>query len=393
MNDQSPQKPLHGKAIRHLWSLDPDFLTVNHGSFGAAPNAVLEKQAEWRRTLEAQPTRFMRQVYPQAIRAAAGRLAAFVGADPRDLAFVENATQGCNAVLRSLRFEAGDEILGFDHGYGAVRNTARFVAERAGGRLVEAKLPFPNPTDDGIVAALEAAITARTKLVVVDHITSPSALILPVRRLAEVARKAGVPILVDGAHGPGQVDLDVPALGCDWYSGNCHKWLSAPKGAAFLWARRDRQADLHPVTISHGFGKGFVEEFDWVGTRDATAAFVVPDAIDFHDRLGGAAHRRRNADLAAAGATILADALGTERAADPAMHGSMALARLPAAGPATQERALALRDRLLHEFATDVPLHALGGAIWIRLSAAAYNEEADYVELARRCRRLVGQGN
>src|SRR5690348_10369433 len=170
--------PLLGRAVRHEWALDPEFLTVNHGSYGATPRVVLAAQQDWQHRLEAQPSRFMRAVWPGALRHAADRLGAFIGADGKDIAFVENATTGCNAVLRSLRLEAGDEIVVLTHGYNAVRNTVRFVCERAGARMVEAEVPFPHPNADMIVTNIAAVLTPRTRLAVVDHITSASALVL-----------------------------------------------------------------------------------------------------------------------------------------------------------------------------------------------------------------------
>jgi len=243
--------PLLGKAVRHEWALDREFLSVNHGSFGAAPRVVLAAQDDWRRRMEHQPGRFMRAVFPDALRHAADRLGAFVGADGKDIAFVDNATTGCNAVLRSLRLQADDEIVVLSHGYGAVRNTVRYVTGRAGARMVDVFVPFPRPHPDAIVANLQAVLTPGTRLAVLDHITSGSALVMPLQRMVEACHAAGVPVLVDGAHGPGQVTLDLRALNADWYAGNCHKWLNAPKGCAFLHARPDRQEYLHPVTISH----------------------------------------------------------------------------------------------------------------------------------------------
>jgi isopenicillin-N epimerase len=388
MNNAKSNMPALGAAIRHEWPLDPQWLTVNHGSFGATPRVVTAAQDAWRRRLEEQPSRFMRRVLPDALRHTATRLGEFVGADGKDIVFVENATVGCNAVLRSLRFEPGDEILVLSHVYGAVRNTVLYIAERSGARVVEASLPFPNPDADAIVASVANALTPRTRLAVLDHITSSSALVLPIERLAAVCRAAGALVLVDGAHGPGQVGLDLPAMGVDWYVGNCHKWLMSPKGCAFLWARTDRQEDLHPVTISHGFNKGFLAEFDWTGTRDPSAFLAVDAAIDFHVRLGGATLRARNAELAAAGAFHLAARLGTECGAVGDLAAAMGLIRLPVGGPATQERALALRGRLL-DAETDAPLHAQGGAIWLRISAQAYNELADYEKLGDIVARLV----
>lgn len=380
--------PTLGAAIRHEWTLDPEWLTVNHGSFGATPRVVLAVQQDWRRLMEAQPSRFMRVVLPDALREAAGRLARFMGGAGKDLAFLDNATVGCNAVLRSRRLGAGDEVLVLTHGYGAVRNTVRYVIELAGARMTEAEVPFPNPDADGVVAALEQAITPRTRLAVLDHITSSSALVLPLGRMIAACHARGVPVLVDGAHGPGQVDIDLPSLGADWYVGNCHKWLCAPKGAAFIWAAPERQDGLHPVTISHGFGQGFLQEFDWTGTRDFSAYLAVPAALDFHARLGGAALRARNVALAVEATALIARRLNTEPGATGALAGSMGMVRLPVGGEISAERALSLRTKLL-DSKTDAPLHAQAGGIWLRLSAHAYNELADYEKLAEIAARVA----
>jgi isopenicillin-N epimerase len=380
--------PLLGKAVRHEWTLDPAFLSVNHGSFGATPRVVLAAQREWQARLEEQPGRFMRSVLPDALRHAADRLGAFIGADGNDIAFVENATTGCNAVLRSLRLAPDDEIVVLSHGYGAVRNTVRYVCERAGARVAEAKVPFPHPDADAVIANIAGALTDRTKLAVIDHITSGSALVLPLQRIIATCHAAGIPVLVDGAHGPAQVSLDMRALGADWYAGNCHKWLCAPKGCAFLYARPDRQEGLHPVTISHGFGKGFLVEFDWTGTRDPSAWLATSAAIDFHARLGGEALMARNSALAAEAASVLARRLNTEVGANGAMAGSMAVVRLPLVGAATAEMSTELRARLLRA-GTDAPTHVQAGGIWLRLSAAAYNDIEDYERLAEITARIV----
>jgi isopenicillin-N epimerase len=373
--------PLLGKAVRHEWALDWDFLSVNHGSFGAAPRVVLVAQQDWQRRMEAQPGRFMRAVLPDALRHAADRLGSFIGADGEDIAFVDNATTGCNAVLRSLRLLPGDEIVVLTHGYGAVRNTVRYVAERAGARMVEALVPFPHPQADTIVGNIAAALTKRTRLAVVDHITSGSALVLPLQQIVGVCHDAGVPVLVDGAHGPAQVALDVRAIAADWYAGNCHKWLCAPKGSAFLYAAPQRQQNLHPVTISHGLGRGFLAEFDWTGTRDPSAYLATDIAIDFHARLGGEALMARNIALAGEATSLLARRLNTEPGTIGGLTGSMGVVRLPLAGSATPERSADLRARLLAA-GTDAPTHILADAIWLRISAAAYNDIEDYGRLA-----------
>ena len=370
----------YGRAVRGEWDLDPDFLTLNHGSYGATPRVVRAAQDVWRDRMEAQPSRFFRAVYPGAIRAAAAELAAFLGARAEDLAFVENATAGCNAVLRGLRLAPGDEILVLAHVYGAVRNTVRFVCERSGAVMVEAAMPFPRPLPDAITEAVAAAITPRTRIAVIDHITSASALVLPIKDIVAACHARGVPVLVDGAHGPGHVDLDLTDIDADWYTGNCHKWLNAAKGCAFLWARADRQADLHPVTISHGYTFGFAEEFDWTGTADPSAYLALPATLGFFDRLGGATLAARNRALAAEATSLLASRLQTEVGVLPDMAGAMGLVRLPVQA-ATPADALALRERLFAA-GTDAPVNAIGGALWLRISAQAYNEIADYERLA-----------
>jgi isopenicillin-N epimerase len=381
MPSQPHQSDDHAQTtedVRGLWRLDPDFVTVNHGSFGATPDCILAAQDAWRRRMEEQPTRFMGHVLPGALREAAAWLGAFLGAQGEDIAFCDNATSGCNAVLRSLRLEPGDDVLVLDHCYGAVRNTVRFVTERAGARLTEARVPFPAVDDDALIANLATALTERTRLVVVDHITSGSALVIPLQRVIAVCHDAGVPVLVDGAHGPGQVDIDLATLGADWYSGNCHKWLCAPKGCAFLWTAPARQAETHPTVISHGFGNGYLAEFDWTGTRDPSAWLCAPTAIDFHARLGGASMRQRNIDLAAEAASLLALRLNSETVV-AVPGGAMRLVRLPIAGGAADVKPL--RTRLVSA-GTDAPVHAIGDGLWLRLSAFAYNELEDYARLA-----------
>jgi isopenicillin-N epimerase len=375
-----------GGAARAEWMLDPRRTFLNHGSFGATPRAVLAVQAKWRRRMERRPTGFMAYELPGALREAAGRLAGFLGARSDDLVFVENATAGCNAVLRSLRLGPGDEILLTDHGYPAVRKTAEHVAGQAGARVVVAPVPFPVAGPSPVVASVAARLSARTRLAILDHVTSPTALVFPVAELTSLCRSAGVPVLVDGAHAPGMLELDVPAIGADWYVGNCHKWLMAPKGAGFLWAAPARQAGLHPPVISHGYGAGFLAEFDWIGTRDPSAWLSVPAALEFHDRLGGASLRRRNSELAAEVASLLRHYWRTEcgTADAAAMQGAMATIRLPSgAGEATPERALERRAWLDREHRIEVPIVAFAGALWARVSAQAYNERADYERLAR----------
>ncbi|MGH6691474.1 MAG: aminotransferase class V-fold PLP-dependent enzyme, partial [Gammaproteobacteria bacterium] len=238
--------------LTKLWPLDPDVGFLNHGSFGACPTEVLRYQQVLRNELEAGPVRFLSRELDDRLDAARAALAAFVGADPDDLGFVVNATTGINAVLRSLSFKPGDELLTTDHAYNACRNTLNFVAAREGVQVVVATVPFPLASPDEVVEAVLAQVTRRTRLAMLDHVTSPTGLVLPLERLIAELSARGIEVLVDGAHAPGMLPLDLGTLGATYYSGNCHKWICAPKGSAFLWVRRDCQAYVHPATISHG---------------------------------------------------------------------------------------------------------------------------------------------
>ncbi|MGP0091651.1 MAG: aminotransferase class V-fold PLP-dependent enzyme [Xanthobacteraceae bacterium] len=368
---------------RSEWLLDPEVTFLNHGSYGATPRAVLAEQDRWRQRMEARPTAFMSDELPRRLRDAAGGLAAFVGGNGEDYGFVENATVGCNAVLNSIRLATGDEILLTDHVYPAVRKAAAHVAGRAGASVVEASVPFPLRDAGEIIGAVAERLGPRTRLVILDHVTSPTAAIFPVTELTALCNAKDARVLIDGAHAPGMLSLDIPAIGADWYVGNCHKWLMAPKGSGFLWARRASQQDLHPLAISHGYGRGFTAEFDWTGTRDPSAWLAVPAAIDFHLRLGGPSLRERNAVLAREAAGRLAERWKTARGTPDSLTGSMVAVRLPLPGPANDERAQQLRAWLFEAHRIEVAVVAFADALWVRISAQAYNEGADYDRLAR----------
>lgn len=363
----------YGAEMKGLWPLEPNMVFLNHGSYGATPTEVLEVQSHWRRKLEEQPCQFINNIAPREIRTAADSLAQFLGAQGNDLAFVENTTAGINAVLRSFPFCEGDEVVVSDHIYNAVRNTLNFVLEPKGARLAVAKLGLPIPGDDAIVETIFSVVTASTRLIVIDHVASVSAVKFPVAQIAAAARVRGIPVLVDGAHAPGMLDLDVPALGVDWYVGNCHKWLCAPKGAAFLWANKDRQNDLHPTVISHDLGKGFTFEFDKVGTRDASAWLAVPAAIAFHEKLGGAALRQRGHEVVVAAAQGLSTRWRTEIGAPSALFGTMATVRIPTDIGVDRPTAERLKAWLWAEHRAEIHIMPFDGDYWLRLSVAPYN--------------------
>lgn len=372
-----------GTDLRPLFVLEDGSLHLNHGSYGATPRAVLDAQRAWRDRMEAEPSRFMEFEFRQGLRTAAARLAPYVGVEPDRLAMVENPTQAVNAILRSLDLKPGDRILINDQTYGAVRNTVRFVCSMTGAEIAEWTLPFPAESPDQALAAFEAALAAsRPRLAIVDHVTSATALALPVGAMTAAARDAGALVLIDGAHAPGMMALDIPALDADWYTGTCHKWMFAAKGCAFLWAG-DRVIDrLHPAVISHGYEGGFLEEFDWVGTRDGSAQHSLPAALDFVDRFGVEAIRTHNHALAMAAGRRLASAWGTEMGQPEGMVGSMVMVRLPDGYGSGFDTARDLRLRLLSEDRIQTRVNPLAGGLYVRVSSQIYNHIAEFDALA-----------
>lgn len=382
--------------MRSHWLLDPDVTFLNHGSFGACPEHVLVAQDSLRRRLERQPVQFMVRELEPALDAARAELAAFIGVEAEDLAFVPNATTGVNAVLRTYPLRAGDELLTTDHAYNACRNTLDWVAQRSGARVVVAPVPFPVKDPQDVVDAVLSRATESTRLALLDHVTSATGIVLPVARIIDGLRARGIESLVDGAHAPGMIDLDIPSTGAAYYTGNCHKWICAPKGAAFLWVRRDLQSGVRPVTISHGANatredrSRFLLEFDWVGTHDPTAYLAVPDALRFMGSLvtgGWPEVRQRNHDLVLRARDILCAVLDVPAPAPDDMLGSLAAVPLPpGAGPPPTSPLYTdpLQDELLRRDGIEVPVipwpahpHRL-----IRVSAQLYNDEPDYAKLA-----------
>jgi isopenicillin-N epimerase len=377
------------------WALDPAVVMLNHGSFGACPWVVLERQQVLRERLEAEPVRFFLREMPPLLDGAREALARFLGAPAGDVVFVRNATEGVNAVLRSLRFEPGDEILTTDHEYNACSNAARFAAERAGARLVIAKVPVPVRSADDVVERILEQVTERTRVVLVDHITSPTAIILPIERIVARLNARGIDTLVDGAHGPGMLPLDLEKLGAAYYTGNCHKWLCAPKGAGFLYVRRDRQTDIHPAVVSHGLNtprpgySRFQDEFDWTGTDDPTPWLCVADAIRFLESFEGGLsgvmeHNRR---LACEARDVLCSRPGVRPVCPAEMLGSMAAVVLPpefdVTTPGQSSPATEIHPRqtmLFERFAIETPVFYWPERpqLILRVSAQMYNSLGQY---------------
>lgn len=376
------------------WSLDPAVAYLNHGAFGACPAPVLEAQSEWRARLERNPTQFFDREYESLIDGARDSLAPLLHADAGDLALIHNATEGVNTVLRWTPFAAGDEILVTDQGYPACQNAARARAFETGAKVVVAAIPFPIASADDVLSAILAKVTPRTKLALIDHVTSPTGLVFPIAAIVAALRGRGVETLIDGAHAPGMVPIDLGALGADYYTGNCHKWLCTPKGAAFLWVRPGRQAHLRPLVISHGASSTrrdrsrFRLEFDWTGTGDPTAWLCLPEAQRFLGTLlpgGLPSLMDRNRALALAARELLCAALRVALPAPAEMIGSLAAVPLPAGTPREAEGVDPLQQQLRERHRIEVPVFA-----WpapprrlLRLSAQAYNGLEEYRRLAR----------
>ncbi|MCB9604132.1 MAG: aminotransferase class V-fold PLP-dependent enzyme [Sandaracinus sp.] len=380
-------------ACRALWPLEPGLAFLNHGSFGACPFEVLEAQTRLRLQMEREPVRFFVRELEPLLEAARARVATFLGARAEDLVFVRNATEGVNAVLRSRRWDVGDAILVTDHGYHAVSNAADYVAEREGLRVDVACVPFPIASPETVVEAMVAALTPETRLVIVDAVTSPTGLVFPVEAIVRAMHSRGVEVLVDAAHAPGMVPLALDALGADYVTGNFHKWVCAPKGAAFLHVRADRQATVVPPVISHGLDSRrarsrYLETFDWVGTGDPTPWLCVPTALDFVDTHFGGwdVLRQKNRALVLEARDLLCEALGTEAPAPASMIGSLAAVPLPPGGEAPTSSLYVdpLQRWLLDERGIEVPIVPWPAppSRLVRVSAMAYSTRGEYERLA-----------
>lgn len=387
--------------LREHWTLDPGVIFLNHGSFGACPRPVLEAQRLLRERMEAEPVCFFVRDCEGLYDEARAALASFLGASPAEIAFVPNATTGVNAVLRSLRFQPGDELLTTDHAYNACANALRFVAGRAGARVVAARVPFPVDSPDDVYDAILREVTPRTRLALLSHVSSATGVIFPIARLADELGGRGIDVVVDGAHAPGMLPLSIPEVGAPFYAGNCHKWLCAPKGAGFLYVREDRQEGIRPLTISHGANSPrkdrsrFHLEFDWTGTDDPSAFLCVPEAIRFMGSLfpgGWSELMQRNHEMVAKGRSLLCDVLSTEPPCPESMLGSLASVPLPDGSPEPPKSALytdPLQDELWDGWRIEVPV-----VPWpeppkrlLRISAQAYNEVTQYETLAAAIRR------
>jgi isopenicillin-N epimerase len=373
-----------GRHLRPLWHLEPDGAFLNHGSFGACPKDVLAAQSAIREEMERQPDSFFRykvspRVPDNAVRAAAARLGPFVGTTGERIAFVGNATEAVNTVLDTVSLKPGDEILVLDCVYNAVRLAAERTCKRTGAQIVKVALPIPLTAND-VVERIADAAGPRTRLAIIDHISSPTAILFPVAEITRVLKAKGVHVMIDGAHALGQLDLDLPAIGADWYTANAHKWLYAPKGCALLYAAADAPQPL-PLSVSHWHEQGFPRAFDYVGTRDVSAFLSVPAALSFVEKFGAAEVRAYLHRLSRDGAEVMRRVDLVPIAPD-AMFAAMRTYILPQRRAAEPDDSLAVMKTFWDQHRIQVASNVFQGHLLLRLSAQIYVERADLERLA-----------
>ncbi|RMF85819.1 MAG: aminotransferase class V-fold PLP-dependent enzyme [Nitrospinota bacterium] len=380
-----------GSDLKSQFLLDPDVIFLNHGSYGACPRPVFEAYQRWQRELERQPVEFLSRRRTELLAEARTRLATYLGVDADEVVYFPNPTTAINMVVRSLHLQPGDEILATDHEYGAMDRTWRFICRKTGARYVQQPIPLPVTTTADFVETFWAGVTERTRVIFISHITSPTALTFPVKEICQRARRAGILSIVDGAHAPGQVPLNLRTLGADIYTGACHKWLCAPKGSAFLYARREVQDWLEPLVVSWGWesdtpsGSRFIDYHEWQGTRDLAAFLSVPAAIEFQAAHDWEAVRQHCRALASQTRQRLSELTGLDPICPdaPEWFTQMIAARLP---PVDIDQ---LKARLYDEFRIEVPPRIWNGQHLIRVSFQAYNGQEDVDALVEALQKLL----
>jgi isopenicillin-N epimerase len=382
-------------TLKHLFLLDPAVIFLNHGSFGATPRPVFRAYRAWQRRLERQPVLFLGRRLHTLLAEARRELGAYLGADAADLVFVPNATFGVNVVARSLQLGPGDEVLASDHEYGACDKTWEFLCRKTGATYRHQPIPLPIGSPAEILDHLWRGVTPRTRVIFLSHITSPTALTMPVAAVCARARQAGILTLIDGAHAPGQIPLNLATIGADFYVGNLHKWALSPKGAAFLYARSDRHALVEPLVVSWGWqpdqsaaGNSFVDLLEWWGTHDPAAPLSVPAAIRFQQEHDWPRVRITCHELLREAQRQLEDLVGMPagRPDSSEWYAQMAAFPLPRCD------APALQRRLYDEYRVEVPIVEWNGRQLIRVSVQGYNTQEDLEALIGALRAVLPLG-
>jgi isopenicillin-N epimerase len=380
----APPPPLQPGELAGLFPLDRSYTFLNHGSFGSVPREVLAAQRLIQDEIEARPIEMLGRRMKLLLPSARERVAAFVGARAERLAFVVNATEGVNAILRSMRWSAGDEVVVVDHVYNAMRQSLRRLGSEHGVVLREVPVALPIKGAGDWIESIERAFNDRTKLLLIDHITSPTALVLPVAEIVAKARKRGIRTLIDGAHAPGAIELDIESIGADAYTANLHKWTCAPKGCAILWVSEALRSEVHPLATSHEYERGFTLEFDWQGTRDFSAWLAAPAAIDFFGRFGWDRVRAHNHAMATWSQRFLCENWSATPLSplDGSMLASMAAVSLPRGVQDRFGSAEALQAKLYDQHRIEIPVIDWKGRWHVRVSCHLHTRPEDVARLS-----------
>ncbi len=383
---------INSSSLKDDFLIDPSVIFLNHGSFGACPRPVFETYQAWQRQLEVQPVEFLGRRAIDLLTEARSELAQYLNVDTDDVVYFANPTTAINMVARSLNLKTGDEILATDHEYGAMDRTWRYVCERSGAKYIQQPISLPVTDKDDFLAAFWEGVTPQTKIIFISHITSPTALTFPVAEICQRARKAGLISIVDGAHAPGHIPLDLMAIDADIYTGACHKWLCAPKGAAFLYARKDFQSILDPLVVSWGYQSEkpgpsqFIDYHEWQGTNDLAAFLSVPSAIQYQRDNSWALVRGRCHDLANRARSEINRLTGLDAISPESTdwYCQMVTARLP-----TEVDHELIKKRLYNDYRIEVLTHLWQDRPFIRVSFQAYNEASDLDKLIEALKEIL----
>jgi isopenicillin-N epimerase len=357
--------------LRSQFLLDPEVVFLTHGTFGACPKPVFETYQRWQLELERQPVLFLGRRVDDLVRDAMRVLAEYVHADAEDMIFVQNVTTGVNMVARSLPLQSDDEILTTDHEYGACMNTWAYVSERTGAKIIQRSIPLPVTTPDDFVEHFWAGVTPRTRVIYLSHVTSPTALIFPIAEILRRAREVGILTVIDGAHAPGHIPVDLKALDADFYTGNCHKWLCAPKGTGFLYVRREHQSLIQPLVISWMQGQAFQLMHHMQGTRDPAGFLSIPAAIAFQREHDWDVVRARCHELAVQTVQAICELTQLQPIAHDTWFGQMATIPLP---PCDENE---VKRRLYDEYRIELPVFTWKNRQYLRVSFQGYSTIED----------------
>ncbi len=368
-------------SLKDLFQLDPKVIFLNHGSFGATPKEVFEVYQDWQRRLEHQPVKFLGREVQGRLTEAREALGSYLNADKDDLIFVPNATTGVNIVARSLKLKAGDEVLASDHEYGACNNTWTYLGQRQGFSYMYAGVPLPVRSAEEMLTSFWQAVTPKTKVIFLSHITSPTAVTFPIAEICKRARAEGILTVIDGAHAPGQLPLDMQAIGADFYTGNCHKWMCSPKGAGFLHVRGEHQDRIEPLVVSWGWsakpqdslGSAFLDNYAWHGTQDFSAYLSVPAAIEFQQKYNWIKVREQCHELLKDALEKLRELTGLESAyASDSLYQQLAISPLPKIADLN-----AFKNKLYDDYQIEIPLTEYKDKQFVRISVQGYNTAED----------------